>query len=176
MSQPLPSRLSNRQSLLTAAGSCLLLILAGCASSNAAKAPPPPRTHATPVPTILVDYSSVALSTVNSSVGEGYQLASRMKHEAFDSLGTDCSTVAGMLSNEFDAFRSVYHPSAAHNVYKLAGVGYKDTLGALDECGMAADASDKGELKTATSDLRHGLGELKQVEGQIRTWSAAAGS
>lgn len=159
---------------LCLAGAALTLAVAGCASSSAA--PPPPtavHAHGTPVPTVLIAYGSAALNVVTGSVEQGRQLADQMKHESPEDAGLACSDAGGLFSSQYDAFRSVYLPSSARSVSGDARTGYRTVLSAIDECGMAADANARSQLKVALRDLKSGLWYLGRVQSRLQTWSSA---
>lgn len=162
--------------IMGAGGLCLLAAIAGCAPSEAARPPAAaPKSHSTPVPRVLVGYSSAAAGALGMTVAEATQLESEMKHQSPSSLTNTCSDEGGSIANEYSAFESLYLPPQAHSVFRDATTGYKTILSSTDECGMAADGNSKSQMKVAVNDLRYGLWLLTRAQTGIQAWSHSTG-
>ena len=151
---------------------CLGILVAGCGSSAAPKTPvatPAPRTTA--IPNELVSYAQLVDPTLKATIGEGRQLLAELKPSADMSiLGNYCSSVGGDFANFQAAAHTGFTPAAAHNSASMATNGFKIILAATDECGMAADASNKPEIKAAAGDLRYGLYLLTRADATVSPW------
>jgi hypothetical protein len=154
----------------------VVLVTAGCGASAAVTKTPPAGSHAkataTPVPTALALYASASKSTLDSSVNMVSQLLSQMKSSDLSSVGVNCSSRGPDLANLYSAFQGTSGPSSAISAYKPASVGYKYSLSAIDECGMAADTSSKSQMKVAYHDLSYGLSKLQKASVSLSTWAS----
>lgn len=158
-------------SLLPAA--CLGVILAGCGGNSAApkRLIPTPAPRATSVPNLLVAYAQLVDPTLKGTIGEGRQLLAMLKPSAdLSVLGNYCSTVGGDFANFQSAVHTGLTPAPAHTSASMAAQGFKIILAATDECGMAADAANKPEIKTAASDLKSGLYLIARADATVAPW------
>ncbi|MGH2443111.1 MAG: hypothetical protein ACRDFX_08110 [Chloroflexota bacterium] len=161
-----------KHSLVGGACLCIAAVLAGC--GQAAGAPPiksSPKPHSTPVPAALVGYSSAAVTTLQMTLHEAGSLVSGVHHTDSGTLANECSLAGADFANQYSAFQSVYVPVDARTVRSNATVGYKDILGAIDECGMAGDMGSKSQLKVALKDMNSGLGYISRAEAALHSWS-----
>jgi hypothetical protein len=159
---------------------CICLAIAGCGSPGAAantpKAKATKAATATPRPTSvtpeLTAYAQLTLPVVRSGITQVVTLLKQMQNTAPPQLGRVCVISGGGLSNNRDAFTSVPPPTTVKKFYGAAKHAYSITLGATDECGIAADSNSPGDLASAAKDLRAGLGELNSTQGTLAGWAA----
>jgi hypothetical protein len=155
---------------------CLGLALSACGQSSSARPPATPTPHVvvTPVPSSLQSFASYGDPILRTSIGESAQLLQQMKHEDLYLLGNDCSLFGGDLSNSQIALRSGYAPNAvALATYQVANAGFKLVLAATDECGMAADAHSRQQMKAAMYDLWRGMNLLSSAESRLSKWQSS---
>lgn len=168
---------------LISAGAVPLALLAfclgGCSVGGGASATPSPtaKSAATPVPSALVGYASLAEPTLKTTIHEGDALVATMKYSKakLQTQADDCTLVGGDLSNFYTSFTSSAVPPQARAVHDKAVAAYKIALAATDECGLAADTGKRLEMKTATTDLQYALGQLRQAESVIAPWYRTTG-
>jgi hypothetical protein len=159
---------------------CFCLAIAGCGSSGASANPPKAKTTqaatATPRPTSvtpeLTTYALLIQPVVRSGITQVATLINQMQKTAPSQLAKICVTSGGDLSNNRDAFTSIPPPTAAKKFYGAAKHAYSITLGATDECGIAADSDSASALAAAAKDLKKGLGELNTTQGTLAGWAA----
>jgi len=161
-----------RTKLLAGVGGALLI--AGCGSQTGA--PKPVATQgviATPVPTALVGFASLAAPTLDATYREGAALLHLLEHthrSDMETLGNQCSQYGGDFSNFETSFSSSYIPSPTSKVHQSGSEAYKLLLNSTIECGNAADAGSSSQLKTAISDLKAGLGGIKRAAATVAPW------
>lgn len=163
---------------------CLCLAVAGCGSPGTAASPtktPTKKVAAkvavpTPVPTAataeLKNYALLVQPVVHSGIMQITTLLTAMKNTSVSQLGRTCVTAGGDLASNRDAFTTITAPPAAKKVRGSANHGYSITLGATDECGIAADSNSSSAMVTAGRDMQNGLRELVAVQTTLAGWAA----
>jgi len=150
------------------------LLIAGCGSQTGAPKPiATPGVIATPVPTALVGFASLAAPTLDATYREGVTLLHLLEHthrSGMETLGNQCSQYGSDFSNFETSFSSSYIPSPTSKVHQSGSVAYKLLLNSTIECGNAADAGSSAQLKTAISDLKVGLGGIKRASATVAPW------
>ena len=164
----------------TVLAACACLLVAGC--GNKSSTPPPVKTVTskkatpTPRPTVvtpaLTSYAQLTEPVVKSGITQVSNLLTAMAKTSPRLLGRTCVASGGDLSSNRDAFTSIPAPTTAKKLYGAAKHAYSITLGATDECGIAADSNSSSALASAAKDLRSGLGELTRARGTLVGWAA----
>jgi hypothetical protein len=131
------------------------------------------------VPSPLVAFAEYSDPLLKTSLSEGQNLLALVKqgekkHSDLSLLGDQCSLAGGEIANSQTAFKADSPPSGAMSTYRLAWNGFRLVLAATDECGAAADATSRTQLKTAGDDLKHGLDEINQADSTLVRWQHSA--
>ena len=155
-------------------------VLSGCGGSHTASKAPvvKPQPATTPVPTPLLAFATYTDPILRTTLSEGNSLLGLMKrglgkHSDLSLLGDQCALAGGDLSNSQTALKAGTPPAGATSTFNVAWQAYRLALAATDECGAAADASSRSELKTAANDLWRGLSQLSQAESTIARWQSS---
>jgi hypothetical protein len=163
---------------------CFCVAVAGCGSSPKA-AGPSKTAHAssstkavtaTPRPTAatpeLTSYAQLTQPVVRSGIIQVNTLLKAMSSTSTSQLGLTCVKSGGDLSSNRDAFTSIPAPTSAKKFYGAAKHAYSITLGATDECGIAADSNSSSAVASSEKDLRSGLGELTRTLSTLNGWAS----
>lgn len=164
----------------TIAAACVCLAVAGCGSSKSAAPPPKTQTThvatATPRPTTVspeyIQYAQLTEPIIRAGIKQVGNLVGQMQNTATVQMGRICVASGGGLSSNRDAFIAIPRPATARKFYGAAKHAYSITLGATDECGIAADTNSSHAMANAAKDLRSGLREMTRVEGTLAGWAA----
>jgi hypothetical protein len=150
------------------------LLLAGCGSRAAAPpASPTPKPVITPVPQILAAYADNTSPTITHSVKVARYLLSQMQNKSPTDVSGSCNSTASRLSNLRAIWVNTWFPYQAASIRKTIGNGFKYSLGAAQECGLASDQNSSSAMQTAISDMRAGIRDLSSAQATELHWQAA---
>jgi hypothetical protein len=160
-----------------AAALCLATLVAGCGLGSAAPkptaVPPTPRPKGRVVPPALHAYAVVADSVFKQTQSNATKLRNVMSNPDYSTLAATCLSYGGIFSADKITMHGLYTPHAALPVYYAANVGYQSLMTSTDECAMAADGKNAGELATAINDLDHGYSQVSRAYALTAKWRRA---
>jgi hypothetical protein len=121
----------------------------------------------------LHGFATLANPALAKAITETKAALSKME-TANSNTYTDVANACLLTSSDVQGFQTSFFserfPKGTSGLYHDGYQGYRGVLAGLDECGMAGDAKDGNNMKTAVSDTKRGLKLLNLGEAIVRPW------